>query len=234
MRGRVTLVRHGQSTWNAEGRMQGSSDVSVLTAKGEAQAREAAGLLSGVDFDALFRSPLQRASVTADVVWGTRTGPVRDLWALREIDLYCFQGMLKDEGLAQYPDAYAAWKRDPAGCALPDERGELHYPVRELWDRGHVAWREVLAGAPQGPTGVHILVVAHNAILQAMLCAALGLPPTAFRTFKLSNAGYSTLDVAWDPQRVGDPAADLLDAAQFTVLNVNVTARGSIPDDAGY
>ena len=35
---RVTLVRHGQSTWNEEGRIQGSSDLSVLTAKGEAQA----------------------------------------------------------------------------------------------------------------------------------------------------------------------------------------------------
>jgi hypothetical protein len=36
---RVVLVRHGQSTWNAAGRMQGSSDLSILTAKGEAQAQ---------------------------------------------------------------------------------------------------------------------------------------------------------------------------------------------------
>ena len=228
--------------------MQGSSDVSVLTAKGEAQAREAAGLLAGVAYDALFRSPLQRASRTADVVWGERPGPVTDLWALREIDLYCFQGMLKDEGMAQYPDAYANWKRDPASCALPDERGELHYPVRELWERGHDAWREVLVGAPPPPPAssssdgqkdgatrpVEVLVVAHNAILQAMLCTALGLPATSFRAFKLSNAGYSTLDVAWDPQQVRDPAAGLDDAAAFTVLNVNVTAKGSLPDDAGY
>lgn len=42
---RFVLVRHGQSTWNAEGRIQGSSDVSVLTEKGKRQAREAAELV---------------------------------------------------------------------------------------------------------------------------------------------------------------------------------------------
>ena len=56
---RVTLVRHGQSTWNAAGRIQGSSDESVLTAKGEAQAETTATLLDGSDFDKLFYSPLK-------------------------------------------------------------------------------------------------------------------------------------------------------------------------------
>lgn len=45
---RFVLVRHGQSTWNAEGRLQGSSNISVLTDKGKRQAREAAELVRRV------------------------------------------------------------------------------------------------------------------------------------------------------------------------------------------
>ena len=51
------LVRHGQSTWNAEGRIQGSSDVSVLTEKGKKQAREAAELVRERAFFELGEEP---------------------------------------------------------------------------------------------------------------------------------------------------------------------------------
>lgn len=51
---RVVLVRHGQSTWNAEGRIQGSSDFSVLTKKGEAQAETSRQMLFDDNFDACF------------------------------------------------------------------------------------------------------------------------------------------------------------------------------------
>lgn len=51
---RVVLVRHGQSTWNAEGRIQGSSDYSVLTPKGEAQAETSRQMLIDDSFDICF------------------------------------------------------------------------------------------------------------------------------------------------------------------------------------
>lgn len=51
---RVVLVRHGQSTWNAEGRIQGSSDFSVLTKKGESQAETSRQMLLEDNFDACF------------------------------------------------------------------------------------------------------------------------------------------------------------------------------------
>ncbi|MCI50605.1 23-bisphosphoglycerate-dependent phosphoglycerate mutase, partial [Trifolium medium] len=51
---RVVLVRHGQSTWNAEGRIQGSSDFSVLTKKGESQAETSRQMLFDDNFDACF------------------------------------------------------------------------------------------------------------------------------------------------------------------------------------
>ena len=179
---RVTLVRHGQSTWNQEGRIQGSSDFSVLTAKGEGQAEMTREALRGYPFDLGFRSPLNRASRTAEVIWDDRSAELRDLWELREIDLYSFQGLLKAEGKAKFGDAYAAWKADPSNFEI-----DGHFPVRELWTRGGACWEHVLAS-----DGKDVLVVAHNAVIQAMIGNALGLGPEYFRRLVQSNCGLTT------------------------------------------
>ena len=183
---RVTLVRHGQSTWNEEGRIQGSSDFSVLTSKGEAQAETTRQMLEGESFDVGFRSPLKRASRTAEVIWGAREPPLVDSWVLREIDLYSFQGLLKQKGKSKFGANYAAWKADPANFEI-----DGHFPVRELWERGAECWEEVLRAE-----GNDILVVAHNAVIQAMTANALGLPPEYFRRLEQSNCGLTAFAFA--------------------------------------
>ena len=83
--------RHGQSTWNAEGRIQGSSDLSVLTPKGESQAETSRLMFLSDFFDACFISPLARSRRTAEIIWDSRDkDPIPDS-DLREIDLYSFQ-----------------------------------------------------------------------------------------------------------------------------------------------
>jgi len=190
---RVVLVRHGQSTWNAEGRMQGCSDISVLTEKGQGQAAKTRDMLMNVKYDALHHSPLKRAAETAQIVWGDgRDGsPVHVHASLREIDLYTFQGLLKNEGVEKYPDEYALWKDTPADFAV-DVGNSVHRPVVELWYRGSLAWQHVLEDA-DGGVAESRLVVAHNAINQAMICTALGLPPRFFRKVLQSNAAASAL-----------------------------------------
>jgi 2-carboxy-D-arabinitol-1-phosphatase len=59
---RVVLVRHGQSTWNEEGRIQGSSDYSVLTSKGESQAETSRQMLLSDSFDACFTRSFPNSS----------------------------------------------------------------------------------------------------------------------------------------------------------------------------
>ncbi|ACO64865.1 predicted protein [Micromonas commoda] len=179
---RVTLVRHGQSTWNKEGRIQGSSDLSVLTQKGESQAEITREMLQGKHFDIGFRSPLARASRTAEVIWDSRDSKLIDLWELREIDLYSFQGLLKEEGKAKYGDKYAAWKADPANFEI-----DGHFPVRELWERGAECWKSILDA-----DGQDVLVVAHNAVNQSMVANALGLGSEYFRRLSQSNCGLTT------------------------------------------
>lgn len=65
---RVVVVRHGQSTWNAAGRVQGSTDLAVLTDKGQRQARDTAAMLSSESFDRVYASTLARAAETCDIV----------------------------------------------------------------------------------------------------------------------------------------------------------------------
>ncbi|KAF3782062.1 2-carboxy-D-arabinitol-1-phosphatase [Nymphaea thermarum] len=191
---RVVLVRHGQSTWNAEGRIQGSSDFSVLTLKGEAQAETSRQMLLTDNFDVCFHSPLIRSKRTAEIIWADRKEQMIPEYDLREIDLYSFQGLLKHEGKAKYGDAYRQWQTDAANFNI-----DGHYPVRELWERARNSWNKILRH--DGPS---ILVVAHNAVNQALVATAIGLGTEYFRVLLQSNCGVSVLDFTPSPGR-GSP-----------------------------
>ncbi|KAK8628971.1 hypothetical protein V6N13_077830 [Hibiscus sabdariffa] len=181
---RVVLVRHGQSTWNEEGRIQGSSNFSVLTKKGEAQAETSRQMLIDDSFDVCFSSPLIRSKRTAEIIWGTREDEILTDSDLREIDLYSFQGLLKHEGKAKFGPAYRQWQVDAANFNI-----DGHYPVRELWGRARNCWDKILAHESKSA-----LVVAHNAVNQALVATAMGLGTEYFRILLQSNCGVSVLD----------------------------------------
>ncbi|XP_057747379.1 probable 2-carboxy-D-arabinitol-1-phosphatase [Arachis stenosperma] len=187
---RVVLVRHGQSTWNAEGRIQGSSNFSVLTKKGESQAETSRQMLIDDNFDACFASPLERSKRTAEIIWGGRKESIIPEYELREIDLYSFQGLLKNEGKERYGSAYRQWQLDAANFII-----DGHYPVRELWERARNCWTKILAHDSRS-----VLVVAHNAVNQALVATAIGLGVEYFRCLLQSNCGVSVLDFIPRPE----------------------------------
>ncbi|KAF9591144.1 hypothetical protein IFM89_002099 [Coptis chinensis] len=162
---RVVLVRHGQSTWNEQGRIQGSSNFSILTQKGETQADISRQMLLNDTFDVCFASPLARSRRTAEVIWDTRKQEIITDFDLREIDLYSFQGLLKHQGKEKFGEAYIKWQKD-----APNFNIDGHYPVRELWDRARNCWTKIL-----DHEGESVLVVAHNAINQALVATAIGI-----------------------------------------------------------
>uniref|UniRef100_A0A0E0FLY6 2-carboxy-D-arabinitol-1-phosphatase n=1 Tax=Oryza nivara TaxID=4536 RepID=A0A0E0FLY6_ORYNI len=201
---RVVLVRHGQSTWNAEGRIQGSSDISVLTPKGESQAETSRLMLLSDSFDACFTSPLARSRRTAEIIWADRDDDLIPDSDLREIDLYSFQGLLKNEGKERYGVIYRQWQKNAANFSI-----DGHYPVRELWDRAQNCWERILAHE-----GKSVLVVAHNAVNQALVASSLGLGTEYFRILLQSNCGASVLD--FTPQAGGGPPAVCLNRLNQT------------------
>ena len=89
----VYVLRHGLTTWNVEGRIQGSSNESELTSAGRAQAARCREALSRIPFDSCFHSPITRAATTAEIIWDGRQGAMIPLDSLREAHLGFFQGM---------------------------------------------------------------------------------------------------------------------------------------------
>ncbi|PWA49059.1 serine/threonine-protein kinase, active site protein [Artemisia annua] len=115
---RVVLVRHGQSTWNAEGRIQGSSDFSILTNKGEAQAETSRQMLIDDSFDICFsrlvlvvaHNAINEALLLQK--WDSHKEEILTDSDLRVIDLYSFQGLLKHEDIAKFGEACGMWQKD--------------------------------------------------------------------------------------------------------------------------
>jgi phosphoserine phosphatase len=111
---RVILIRHGQSTYNAQKRYQGSSDASWLTELGQQQAYQVQQILSQTSIDAAYVSPLKRTLETAQcILEGLQPIPlfVRD--HLREIDLPHWEGLAFKQVQSEFAADYQHWITSP-------------------------------------------------------------------------------------------------------------------------
>jgi phosphoserine phosphatase len=200
---RVILVRHGESSYNVERRFQGHGDASTLTAKGLATAGQVGEALKGIPFAALYHSPLQRASQTAQAIHsilqtdGSAPAPkvVQDLI---EICLPAWEGMRFDDVRQTDPQEYAHWQSQPHLLKM-DVDGEPFYPVRTLYQQAERVWQQLLSHHADQT----ILLVAHSGINRALLCTALGLGPESYLVLQQANCGISVLNF---PQGWGFPA----------------------------
>ncbi|KAK9152750.1 hypothetical protein Sjap_000230 [Stephania japonica] len=95
---KITLVRHGLSSWNDESRIQGSSDLSILTDTGVKQAEKCRKALANISFDQCFSSPISRAKSTAEVMWQGREKPLLYMDSLKEAHLFFLEGMKNEFG----------------------------------------------------------------------------------------------------------------------------------------
>src|SRR3970040_791336 len=106
---RICMVRHGETAWNAEGRVQGQTDV-PLSAVGEAQARALRAALAGERFAALYASDLSRVRQTAPPVAALLGLPVRLEPRLRERPYGKFETLTYAEARARLPEDYARFR----------------------------------------------------------------------------------------------------------------------------
>ena len=163
---RLLLVRHGQSTWNADGRWQGQADP-PLSALGEEQARDAAGRLVAGAFTGVVASDLQRARRTAEILAGALQLDLELDPDLREIDVGDWTGMTRVEIEARWPGELAEWSEGRSESTMGGE-SRIH-----LTGRARAALARAAASAAPGDT---ILLVSHGALIRN-LDRALGLPP---------------------------------------------------------
>ena len=193
----LVLVRHGETAWNVEGRIQGHLDV-PLNKLGLAQAA-AVGLRLGTEhFEAIYSSDLIRAYRTASpVVEHPESDIVRES-RLRERHLGVLQGLTGDEAALTQPQAWKAFKSREAGLALAggETLGEFSQRIvgfiEEIIDRH---------------AGQRVLVVTHGGALDAVYRHATRMPLSAFRDFPIYNASVNVVtydDGHWRIESWGD------------------------------
>ncbi|MCC6608589.1 MAG: histidine phosphatase family protein [Burkholderiales bacterium] len=179
----LLLIRHGETRWNQEGRVQGWCD-SPLTAAGIAQAHLLAARLAHERPDRLYASDLGRARATAAPI-GARLGLAVEIDArLRERAYGVLEGRTWAEAEQLHPEAYArVAARDP-GFVVPggESAQAFHARVVEALERIAAAHR-----------GRRVAVVVHGGVLGIVFRYASGLPLDAPRTYTLANASVNYL-----------------------------------------
>jgi probable phosphoglycerate mutase len=175
------LIRHGESAYNAEGRIQGQTDI-PLSAFGRRQSAAIAAAFSAVRLDAIYSSPLLRAAETARPL-AEQQGltPIFEP-RLQEIHAGVFQGLLWSEIEQRFPEYAEPWKRQSADFVIPG--GESR---RQLMARGQAALEHIHIQPLRA-----VAVVAHGGVLAATLKALLSIP-AELNPFCFYNASISRL-----------------------------------------
>jgi probable phosphoglycerate mutase len=196
---RVIIVRHGQSSYNIERRIQGRTDVSRLTEKGCADASKVGKALSNIPFSAIYTSPLQRAKKTAEIIYSelvtdsTKSVTPQVADNLMEIDLPLWAEMLSADVKEKFTEDYRTWKQRPHELRMLLKDGTTeHFPVLAIYEQARLFWQEILP-RHQGET---ILIVAHNGINRALISTALGISPSRYHSLQQSNCCISVLNFA--------------------------------------
>ena len=194
---RLVLVRHGQSSFNAKGLIQGRTDDSLLTDEGYEQARKAGKALSKLNFDKIFSSPLVRAAETAKTIkeyLNIKQDIVFDR-NLLEVDLSAWSGLKIDEIKNKFPEIYPIWKNDPENLILKRSDDKTYKPIQELFAQANDFLEDILKNY-LNKDDANILVVGHNAILRCLILLLLGKPNQGFRKIRLENASFSILNIS--------------------------------------
>jgi len=185
----VYLVRHGETQWNAERRIQGQSD-SPLTAKGEQQAWQVGERAKMLGITHIIASDLGRTRRTAEIIAQACGCEITFDSRLRELDM----GVLEQRHIESLTEEEEQWRRQlvngTSDGRIPD--GES---MQELSDRMH----DALATCLNLPEGSRPLLVSHGMALGCLVSTILGLPAWAERRLRLRNCSISRIDYQQSP-----------------------------------
>jgi probable phosphoglycerate mutase len=210
---RIIAIRHGETSWNAQSRIQGQRDVG-LNDTGRWQAQRVGAALASEEIKAVYSSDLGRAHQTAESIAAVTGVPVVPTEGLRERSFGMFEGKTFDEIHQAWPEHAQNWRRRIPEWQ-PPEGGESLLQLRE---RVRTTMEELAARHP----GEQIVVVAHGGVLDTLYRIATGQEVNSPRTWELPNGAINRLLwtpegftlVGWsDTQHLDDDAGD--DATSF-------------------
>jgi probable phosphoglycerate mutase len=191
-RATLILVRHGETEWNLDGRIQGHSD-SRLTERGREHGRCAAARLAALKLAAVYASDLGRARETGEIIAAPHGLGVMTKPDLRERCYGEFEGRTREEIVAADPEAFNTWLADRQRLAPPG--GETQ---GELSDRVMRALREI-AGAHRGET---VAIAGHGGPIKSAVFRILDIPISSWDRTWIANGSVTVLRGTGDELRV--------------------------------
>jgi probable phosphoglycerate mutase len=187
---RILAIRHGETAWNVETRLQGHLDI-PLNGTGLLQADRLARALTGREtVDAIYASDLSRAHTTAQALANAMGHTVRTHVGLRERHFGVFQGHTFSEVQAEWPEHALQWRKRVPDWAPPGGGESLMRLHQRIVD-------SVNKLAAQH-TGQQMVLVAHGGVLDILYRAATRLDLQAPRTWSLTNTAVNRL--LWTPE----------------------------------
>jgi probable phosphoglycerate mutase len=188
----LILVRHGETHWNREGRIQGHRDT-PLSPLGRRQAEALAARLRAVEFSALYSSDLKRAAETAACIAAASGQGIQTDPRLRERNLGLFEGLTGAQAEARYPDAYRRYREGDPAYSIPDG---------ESLEQRHERALDCLQEIARRHRGGRAVVVTHGGVLDSAFRHTLGLALGAPRRFSLLNASINRVAAADESWRL--------------------------------
>lgn len=178
---RLLLVRHGESEWNATGRLQGQADP-PLSELGRHQAAHMSARLVDEKIDAIVASDLQRAMDTARALATAIQVDITPRVDLREVDLGSWTGISRDELERDNPGAWRSWRIE----------GIEGWEGGERYDQAMVRVGEAIAGLAGQWQGKTVVAVTHGGCIRLATCHLLGMPAAELgRIMSIGNASIT-------------------------------------------
>lgn len=185
---RIVAIRHGETAWNKDTRLQGHLDI-ALNATGRWQAQRVAHALRDEPVAAIYSSDLQRAHHTAQAIGQVVQRPVHTHRQLRERSFGHFEGKTWAELETGWPAEAQAWRQRVPDFAPAGGENLLQLRARIAQVLDELAARHI---------GEQIVLVAHGGVLDVLYRIATQLDLQAPRTWQLGNAAINRL--LWTPQ----------------------------------
>lgn len=182
---RVFLVRHGETYWNQERRIQGGNSNTELSEMGRKQAESLAHRLKGENIVAIYSSPLQRALDTAQAIAQFHSVGVTVETELRELEVGELEGLPLSSLSNTFDQFLLEWRQGDGTVKVPG--GE------SLADLAERAWAVIQRLMHRYDDG-GVVVVSHYFAILTIICQALGMPLSHMRRLRANVGGVSILD----------------------------------------
>lgn len=177
----LILIRHGETIWNKEGRVQGVSDIS-LSDVGLCQAHALSLSLKDHVIHSIYSSPLIRARETAQIINQYHNAPIYFESGLMEMDQGDFEGLTFQELMACEKEFIQRWIQDPATVAMPN--GESFFGLQNR------AWSVIENIIDKTENA---LIVSHNFTIAAVLCKLQNVSLSQFRKVCVDTASKTVV-----------------------------------------